>query len=90
MKTIILNGKDITTEEIFHEKISKLLEFPDFYGKNLDALWDLMSGHIDTNIILIWKDHQIAKKSFPKTFDDIVETFKEVKKLWENFEYRLD
>jgi ribonuclease inhibitor len=86
----ILDGNDITTEDIFHNKISQLLEFPKFYGRNLDALWDLMSGHIDTNMVLVWKNHEVAKKSFPDTFIEIIETFNEVKELWEDFEYRLE
>ena len=47
-KTVVLDGSLIGNEKDFHEQISKALEFPDHYGENLDALWDCLSGEIDT------------------------------------------
>lgn len=43
MDTIILNGENMTTRETAHAEIKREMQFPDFYGENLDALWDLIS-----------------------------------------------
>jgi ribonuclease inhibitor len=43
MKIIRLSGKRMTTDAAAHRHIQKKMAFPDYYGGNLDALWDLLS-----------------------------------------------
>ena len=43
MRTIILDGQEMTTIEKTHKYLSAQLNFPDYYGENLDALWDILS-----------------------------------------------
>lgn len=43
MKTTILNGKRMKTNKSTHEYLKRKLEFPAYYGENLDALWDLLT-----------------------------------------------
>ena len=40
---IILDGKLMDNIENAHLHIKENLEFPDYYGMNLDALWDMIS-----------------------------------------------
>ena len=40
---IILNLKDKRAPEEVHAYLQRALAFPDYYGKNLDALYDLLS-----------------------------------------------
>ena len=43
--TLILNldGAVLKTKEELHSKIQWQLNLPDYYGRNLDALWDVLS-----------------------------------------------
>lgn len=43
MKQITLNGKKMTDKDTAHIYIASKLGFPDYYGKNLDALADCVS-----------------------------------------------
>ena len=38
-----LDGKVITNREELHNTIAWQLHLPDYYGRNLDALWDVLS-----------------------------------------------
>lgn len=42
MKFIDLNFAGIKTREALHDYLSEQFQFPSYYGKNLDALWDLL------------------------------------------------
>jgi len=42
MKTIVLDGTEMLTKEATHAYLAQRLELPDYYGRNLDALWDLL------------------------------------------------
>ena len=43
MEKIILDGELMTSKTAVHKYIKEQLCFPDYYGENLDALWDLLS-----------------------------------------------
>ncbi|HPF44319.1 MAG TPA: barstar family protein [Syntrophomonadaceae bacterium] len=43
MDMIILNGKRMTSVGSTHRYLRKKLNFPDYYGGNLDALWDMLT-----------------------------------------------
>lgn len=38
-----INLSDITTKEEFHKRIEEMLPCPSWYGRNLDALYDLLT-----------------------------------------------
>ena len=53
MKIIALDGKQMTTIQSCHEHLAAQLQLPSYYGKNLDALWDIVSTiSEDTHITL--------------------------------------
>ena len=52
MKKIRLDARKMTTQENAHEYIAKKCEFPDYYGKNLDAAYDCLTSMADTYIII--------------------------------------
>ncbi len=39
-----LDFTGITTKEELHDLLAKILELPDYYGRNLDALYDCLTG----------------------------------------------
>lgn len=65
MKIIELDG--ILIEEEGHDYLKEVLNFPDYYGKNLDALYDCLTDiGVETEIKLINKD---------SVSNDLLETF---------------
>jgi ribonuclease inhibitor len=43
MKEIIIDGSTIFTPPDLHEALTKAMNFPTHYGKNLDALYDCLT-----------------------------------------------
>ena len=48
----ILDCGEMTDRERAHEYIAEVLEFPDYYGKNLDALFDCLTDMGESSILL--------------------------------------
>ncbi len=54
MKRVTLNGARMTSKEAAHRYLAARLDFPEYYGRNLDALWDVlstMSGPVRVRLI---------------------------------------
>jgi ribonuclease inhibitor len=47
LEVIVLDGKEFESIEKIHRILKKKLDLPDYYGENLNALWDCLTGWID-------------------------------------------
>lgn len=52
MMQIVLDGSVITGREQLHDAVSQQLALPEWYGRNLDALYDCLGEVRDVEIIL--------------------------------------
>lgn len=43
MKTVTLDGAVLASKEALHQTLAQALAFPDWYGGNLDALFDCLT-----------------------------------------------
>ena len=64
MKQITLDGNLLSDISTVHEYLKEMLDFPEYYGKNLDALFDCMTDldEIEINIISPSEDGAIFQK----------------------------
>lgn len=51
-KEIRLDGRKLMTREAAHDKLKERFGFPDYYGRNLDALWDLLTERRNLHLIV--------------------------------------
>lgn len=77
MEIVIIDGKDITSTEALHRILKDKLDFPDYYGENLNALWDCLTGWIELPLTLVWKNFEISQKELGSDADDVLELFQE-------------
>ena len=50
--TYTIYGDRMTTRETAHAELARALDFPEYYGGNLDALWDMISA-TDADVVLL-------------------------------------
>lgn len=74
MRTVIIDGGSIKSTNDFHKSIKRLLNFPEYYGENLDALWDCLTD-IEMPLTIIWKDHEISAAYLNVSFTKIAKVF---------------
>ncbi len=43
MRICILDGNKLTNRELLHNALAESLSFPNWYGRNLDALYDCLT-----------------------------------------------
>lgn len=84
MDTIILNGQAMITVEISHHYLQQKLGFPDYYGSNLDALWDLLTT-ISQPLIIKLVETQTMRNNLGEYGEALLTVFKEAAKENELF-----
>ena len=76
----IIEGEDIKSIDAFYDLISKQLGLASWFGRNLDALNDVLRGGCGTvdpaNKTWKWLHHTISKENISR-FDTIVRIFNE-------------
>lgn len=62
-----------------HQKIQTVLGLPDWYGQNLDALWDAITGimYLPAEITIIFQPQTIQALQLSEEVDKIITVFKE-------------
>lgn len=77
---LILEGAKISSEDDFHEAIAYGLALPHWYGRNLDALWDMLTGMVGRPLKIIWTDAERSKERMSR-YEKIISLLQEVEAL---------
>ena len=92
MKIIELDLTGCEYQYDMHEKIKAAFDFPDWYGMNWDAFWDLLCSECDADKVIVK-----GEKSLPKELENAVKIMHEIleenKQFWINskcpFDYEI-
>ena len=72
MKTIDLDLTGCKYLSDIHERIRIAFDFPEWYGANWDAFWDLLRSECDSDKLIIKGTNTLTKE-----FDEHIAIFKE-------------
>ena len=77
MTEVVLNGSEITSKDELHDLLARELAFPEWYGRNLDALYDCLTDRTEDAAITLLEAHALEEhlgryaRSFIRTLKDI-------------------
>ena len=55
-----LDTYQMIDREDAHEYLKNKFQFPDYYGRNLDALYDLLTEMDETEVVIVHRDEACA------------------------------
>jgi ribonuclease inhibitor len=77
MTKVILDGKSMLTYETLHAELKRKLDLPGYYGENLNALWDCITGWIEVPTHIVWEHVSAVRDAIPEHYIMTLKTLKE-------------
>ena len=89
MKTIITDGKNCKNKEQTHEYLAKISLFPQYYGKNLDALYDVLTSCAE-NVYFSIINSDFIESNLGKYGQSLLGVFKDAARENKNIKIEID
>lgn len=79
MKRINIDGKELVSPKALHDALAAALSFPEYYGGNLDALYDVLTD-ISEPICLAIENSADARSALDGYWWSFLEVFSDAQK----------
>lgn len=63
---------DIRTLAQFYDELARQLALPTHFGRNLDALWDVLAGDVAGPFEIVWEDSAQAQSNLGMDYSRLV------------------
>jgi RNAse (barnase) inhibitor barstar len=77
----VLDGHEIRSKAAMLDALAKALSFPDYFGRNLDALNDLVNDLPPGEHTLVWRAPDALRKADPDAYGQILEILRQADRL---------
>jgi ribonuclease inhibitor len=76
MKTCILEGSELADLDAVYDALERQLALPSWFGRNLDALHDALTGVVEGPVELVWRDAGRSRATMGEDFERIAEVMR--------------
>lgn len=90
MRRCTLDGRVIGSFNDLYNQLSFQLHLPDHFGRNLDALWDVLSADVEGPFEILWKNARDSQKLMGKDFEQAVKLLKDLEKERDDFKLVIE
>ena len=90
MKYISLDGNLFKDVAITHKILKEKLELPDYYGENLDALWDCLTGGIELSVCIKWSNYKASCHYLGEYAEKLRNVFEDAATELDNFSLQIE
>lgn len=90
IKRCRLNGRDIQSLSDLYDRLDVGLALPPHFGRNLDALWDVLSTDIEGPFEIIWNHAEESKKLMGRDYSRVISLFEKLERERDDFRLQID
>ena len=84
MNTVYIDFQNIGDYEDFYKVLKEKIKLPDYFGDNLDALWDSITGFVELPLHLEFVNMSVDQLD---TFEDLLNTLEDADEELDDFEF---
>lgn len=87
MNTIVLDFSSIKSMYNLHAYLKEALDLPEYYGFNMDALWDSLRGGFEDETTIILKGLDLLPADMNYSVPILIQVFEDLKKVGDIVDY---
>lgn len=81
----IIQGAAIRTLEDLYDQLVSQLPLPSHFGRNLDALWDVLTADLPGPVEVVWEATDASQAALGQDFDRVTALLREVARQRNDF-----
>jgi len=85
-----LDGKTMRSLADLYDQLSAGLLLPEHFGRNLDALWDVLSGDVAGPFAIHWRHAAVSRQSLGQDFRRVAKLFQDLEKERDDFTLMIE
>ena len=90
IKKVLINGEQVVTIEQFYDTLVKQLQLPPYFGRNLDALWDVLTVDVAGPVEIVWENAGLSRTRMGETAAALFDLLNEVAEERPDITVKLD
>lgn len=89
MTRAVLDDSHDTMDAVY-SALQRQLGLPAHFGRNLDALWDVLTTDLRGPVEITWKNHAQARAKLGPDYERLIRTLREVERARKDFRLKLE
>jgi ribonuclease inhibitor len=81
--------RDIRTLAQFYDELARQFAFPPHFGRNLDAVWDILSGDVAGPFEILWEGSAQTQANLGADYAKVVSMFNDLAAERDDFTFTL-
>ncbi len=90
VKTCTLDGTAIRSLDDLYDQLAARLPLPSHFGRNLDALWDVLATDIEGPFGITWKNADASRKAMGEDFLRALNVLRDVEEERDDFRLQVE
>ncbi|WP_434751190.1 barstar family protein [Paenibacillus amylolyticus] len=89
MNNIQIDGRHLINRETLHQLLQDKLQLGEYYGHNLDALWDALTGEVHMPLTIHWIFFESSREMLGDYADQVLDLMREAEQEIDGFTLEL-
>jgi len=77
-RQVVIKGSQVASLEQFYDVLEAELKLPAHFGRNLDALWDVLTTDVAGPVEIVWENAALSKEKLGDKATAIMELLQDV------------
>ena len=77
---LIIDGNSVSSAKDIHKIFQDECDFGPYYGKNLHALWDMLTTEVERPFVVHWVNISESKRCLGEQYEQFIKLFEDLER----------